>query len=123
MSDCPICKRTTYDCVCGVPALDPAIDRAAVDACHAEITRLRNARSAAPEPAKCAMTISLSEKEMDALESMARAKDTSKTATIRQALRLMSYIEARLNAGDKMAWIGRDGKPVEAVIVGCGNVE
>lgn len=51
---------------------------------------------------KKTMTLNLTEKEMDVLEELARKKDLSKTALIRQALRLYQMVDARLSAGEKL---------------------
>ena len=42
------------------------------------------------------------EREMEALEELSRRKDLSKTAVIRQALRLYQMVDARLAAGEKL---------------------
>ncbi len=51
---------------------------------------------------KRTMTLNLTAREMKALEQMARQKDLSKTAVIRQAFRLYQMIDARLAAGEKL---------------------
>jgi len=51
---------------------------------------------------KKTMTLNLTEREMEALEELSRKKDLSKTAVIRQALRLYQMVEARLAAGEKL---------------------
>ena len=51
---------------------------------------------------KRTMSLNLTEPEMRALEELAREKDLSKTAVIRQALRLYQLIDARLAAGAKL---------------------
>lgn len=52
--------------------------------------------------AKKTMTLNLTETEMRALEELAKKKDLSKTALIRQAIRLYQMIEARMAAGEKL---------------------
>jgi len=52
--------------------------------------------------AKKTMTLNLSDEEMAVLEQLCEKKDLSKTALIRQALRLYQRIEARLEKGDKL---------------------
>jgi len=52
--------------------------------------------------AKRSMTLNLTGAEMDALEELARRKDLSKTAVIRQALRLYQAVDVRLAAGEKL---------------------
>lgn len=54
--------------------------------------------------AKKTMTLNLTEAEMRALEDLAKKKDLTKTAVIRQALRLYQLIEARMAAGEKLVF-------------------
>ena len=51
---------------------------------------------------KRSMTLNLTDLEMSALEALARKKDLSKTALIRQALRLFQLVDARLAKGEKL---------------------
>ena len=51
---------------------------------------------------KKTMTLNLTEAEMLAIEELARKKDLSKTAVLRQALRLYQMIDARTSSGDKL---------------------
>ena len=53
---------------------------------------------------KKTMTLNLTETEMRALEELASKKDLTKTAVIRQAIRLYQMIEARLSAGEKLVF-------------------
>jgi len=48
------------------------------------------------------MTLNLTEKEMQAIEKLAEEKDLSKTALVRQAIRMYQIIEARLAKGEKL---------------------
>lgn len=48
------------------------------------------------------MTLNLTEREMAILEDLSRKKELSKTAVVRQALRLYQVIEARLADGEKL---------------------
>lgn len=52
--------------------------------------------------AKRTMTLNLTAAEMDALEELARRKDLTKTAVIRQALRLYQLVETRIAQGEKL---------------------
>lgn len=52
--------------------------------------------------AKRTMTLNLTEAEMDVLEQLSSEKDMSKTAVLRQALRLYQVITARLRVGEKL---------------------
>ena len=51
---------------------------------------------------KKTMTLNLTEREMEVLEELSRRKDLSKTAVLRQALRLYQLVDARLAAGEKL---------------------
>ncbi|GEP56722.1 ribbon-helix-helix protein, CopG family [Reyranella soli] len=48
------------------------------------------------------MTLNLTDAEMRVLEELCAKKDLSKTALLRQALRLYQVVEARLEKGDKL---------------------
>jgi hypothetical protein len=52
--------------------------------------------------AKKTMTLNLTDQEMDVLEELAQKKDISKTAIIRQALRLYQLIDFRISEGEKL---------------------
>lgn len=51
---------------------------------------------------KKTMTLNLTDAEMRVLEELCAKKDLSKTALLRQALRLYQLVEARLEKGDKL---------------------
>lgn len=51
---------------------------------------------------KRTMTLNLTEAEMRTLEEMSEQKDLSKTALIRQAIRLYQLIDTRLSQGEKL---------------------
>jgi hypothetical protein len=51
---------------------------------------------------KRTMTLNLSGKEMDVLERLSERKGMSKTALLRQALRLYQSLEERLEQGEKV---------------------
>lgn len=51
---------------------------------------------------KRTMTLNLTEAEMSALEHLCEKKDLSKTAVLRQALRLYQMIEVRIERGEKV---------------------
>ena len=53
---------------------------------------------------KKTMTLNLSDAEMRVLDELAKKKDLSKTAVLRQALRLYQVVEARLAAGEKLVF-------------------
>lgn len=52
--------------------------------------------------AKRTMTLNLTDAEMRALDDLSLRKDLTKTAVLRQALRLYQTIESRLERGDKL---------------------
>ena len=54
------------------------------------------------ELTKRTMTLNLTDAEMRVLESLSAQKDLSKTAVIRQALRLYQLLDARLSKGEKL---------------------
>lgn len=52
--------------------------------------------------AKRTMTLNLTDAEMRALEDLSARKDLTKTAVLRQALRLYQTVEARVEKGEKL---------------------
>lgn len=50
---------------------------------------------------KRTMTLNMTDAEMAVLEQLSAEKDMSKTAVIRQALRLYQIVNARLRTGEK----------------------
>lgn len=53
---------------------------------------------------KKTMTLNLTEAEMLVLEALAKKKELTKTAVVRQAIRLYQMIEARLSTGEKLVF-------------------
>jgi hypothetical protein len=53
-------------------------------------------------PSRKTMTLNLTETEMKALDDLSATKDISKTAVLRQALRLYQMIEVRMARGEKL---------------------
>ena len=51
---------------------------------------------------KKTMTLNLTDAEMQVLEELCAKKDLSKTAVLRQALRLYQLVDVRLQKGDKL---------------------
>ena len=51
---------------------------------------------------KKTMTLNLTEAEMDVLEALSKKMNLSKTALLRQALRMYQVIQGRLKNGDKL---------------------
>jgi len=66
---------------------------------------------------KRTMTLNLTEAEMIALEQMAAQKDLSKTAVIRQAIRLYQLVDARLAAGEKLFFEDAEKKQSELMVL------
>lgn len=67
---------------------------------------------------KKTMTLNLTSAEMKVLEELARRKDLTKTALIRQALRLYQMIEVRMERGEKLYMEdGLEKKKSELVIL------
>ena len=64
---------------------------------------------------KATMTLNLSVKEMDALTEMAKAKDMSKTAVMRQALRIYQLVDIKMMEGKRMIWLKPDGTEEETI--------
>jgi predicted transcriptional regulator len=52
--------------------------------------------------AKRTMTLNLTDAEMRVLDEMSARKDITKTAVLRQALRMYQTIEVRVEKGDKL---------------------
>jgi hypothetical protein len=48
------------------------------------------------------MTLNLTDAEMEALEELSTTKELSKTAILRQALRLYQLIDIRIGQGEKL---------------------
>jgi hypothetical protein len=51
---------------------------------------------------KRTMTLNLTDQEMVVLEELSVRKDLSKTALLRQALRLYQMVDARISRGEKL---------------------
>lgn len=51
---------------------------------------------------KRTMTLNLTDAEMKVLEELCEKKDLSKTAVLRQALRLYQMVDERVERGDKL---------------------
>ena len=55
---------------------------------------------------KATMTLNLTQREMDALDALAIDHELSKSALMRQALRLYQLIHERIKAGETMSFSG-----------------
>lgn len=74
-----------------------------------------DALAALEKSGKSTMTLNLSAKEMDVLTDMAKAKDMSKTAVLRQALRMYQLVDTKMMEGKRMVWIKPDGTREETI--------
>ena len=67
---------------------------------------------------KKTMTLNLMPAEMAALDELARKKDLSKTAVIRQALRLYQAVDLRIEDGEKLFFEDeKENKKTELVVL------
>lgn len=66
---------------------------------------------------KRTMTLNLTDAEMAALEELCERKELTKTALIRQALRLYQMVDNRLARGDKLVFEDKKGKGKSEVMV------
>jgi predicted transcriptional regulator len=67
------------------------------------------------------MTLNMPEREMLALERIAEHHQMSKTAVMRQALRLYQLIDVRLRAGETFSFSGDVERPMMIAAVGLGD--
>jgi hypothetical protein len=67
---------------------------------------------------KRTMTLNLTDAEMEVLEQLASRKELSKTAVVRQALRLYQTVDLRLQEGDKLFFEGKnEEKKIEVLVI------
>ena len=66
---------------------------------------------------KRTMTLNLSEREMEVLEGLCAKKGLSKTALMRQALRLYQAVDMRLEQGEKLVFENEDTKEKSELMV------
>jgi hypothetical protein len=66
---------------------------------------------------KRTMTLNLTDREMQVLEQLSTQKDLSKTAVIRQAIRLYQLVDARLTRGEKLFFEDDDKKAKAELMV------
>ena len=59
---------------------------------------------------KKTMTLNLTEAEMEALEKLSQQKDLSKTAVLRQALRLYQLVDNRMAQGEPLYFEDKEKK-------------
>jgi predicted transcriptional regulator len=63
------------------------------------------------------MTVNLSDAEMRALEEICEQKDLSKTAVVRQALRLYQLVDAKVAGGAKLLIENGKNDRVEVMVI------
>ncbi|MEO6803182.1 MAG: transcriptional regulator [Granulicella sp.] len=63
------------------------------------------------------MTLNLTDAEMTALEQLSADKDVSKTAVLRQALRLYQVVSIRLQLGEKLFFEDVESKDKMELVV------
>jgi predicted transcriptional regulator len=61
------------------------------------------------------MTLNLSDEEMDVVEKIAADCDMSKTAVLKQALRMYQLIRVRMEAGETMSFSGDPQRVIQFV--------
>jgi hypothetical protein len=66
---------------------------------------------------KRTMTLNLTEREMLALEDLSAKKDMTKTALIRQAIRLYQLVEAKIANGERLVWENDIAKTKSELVV------
>jgi len=66
---------------------------------------------------KRTMTLNLTDQEMEVLESLCEKKGLSKTALLRQAIRLYQVVESRLERGDKLLFENESTKDKAELMV------
>lgn len=67
--------------------------------------------------AKRTMTLNLTDAEMVALEELSQRKDLSKTAVLRQALRLYQMVDVRMERGEKLYFEDEFKAKAEVVVL------
>lgn len=67
------------------------------------------------------MTLNMPVREMRALEALAEHHGMSKTAVMRQALRLYQLVHVRLRDGETMHFSGDVDRPMMIAAVGLGE--
>lgn len=66
---------------------------------------------------KRTMTLNLTVREMEVLNELAKTKDLSKTAVVRQALRLYQAVDLRLKGGEKLVFEDETGAKKSEVLM------
>jgi hypothetical protein len=66
---------------------------------------------------KRTMTLNLTDQEMSVLDQLSLQKDLSKTALIRQALRLYQMVDVRITRGEKLFFEDQDKQKAELMVL------
>jgi regulatory protein YycI of two-component signal transduction system YycFG len=66
---------------------------------------------------KTLISLNLSDAELDLLSELSHRKEMSKSAVLRQALRMMSMIEQRIERGEKFYFESLDREKSEMVLL------
>jgi hypothetical protein len=66
---------------------------------------------------KRTMTLNLTDAEMAVLEELCQKKDLSKTAVLRQALRLYQMVDIRLERGEKLFFEDENKAKAEVMVL------
>lgn len=66
---------------------------------------------------KRTMTLNLTDAEMEALEELAQTKELTKTAVIRQAIKLYQMVDYRLAQGEKLFFEDKKKKKSELMVL------
>ena len=66
---------------------------------------------------KRTLTLNLTEAEMGILEELCQKKDLSKTAVLRQALRLYQMVDLRLERGEKLFFEDENKAKAEVMVL------
>ena len=66
---------------------------------------------------KRTMTLNLTDQEMSVLHELSVQKDLSKTALIRQALRLYQMVDARISRGEKLFFEDQAKQKAELMVL------
>ncbi|WP_019498507.1 ribbon-helix-helix protein, CopG family [Pseudanabaena sp. PCC 6802] len=66
---------------------------------------------------KTLISLNLSQAELDLLTELSEKKEMSRSAVIRQAIRLMGMMEQRLNKGEKLYFESLDKEKSEVLLL------
>lgn len=67
------------------------------------------------KPSMATMTLNMSNEEMAVLDAIAAECDMSKTAVMRQALRLYQLVRSRMKAGETMSFSGDPARVLQFI--------